>query len=33
MGMMIFYTNVAARLIHLSITRNVVRTTQAWRKL
>jgi iron(III) transport system permease protein len=33
MGMMIFYTNVAARLIHLFITRKVVRTTQAWRKL
>jgi len=33
MGMMIFYTNVAARLIHLFITRNVVAKTQAWRKL
>ena len=33
MGMMIFYTNVIARLLHLFITRKVVRTTQAWRKL
>jgi len=33
MGMMIFYTNVGARLLHLFITRKVVRTTQAWRKL
>ena len=32
MGMMIFYTNVAARLIHQFISRNVVRRTQAWRK-
>ena len=31
MGMMIFYTNVAARLIHLFITRKVMRRTQAWR--
>jgi iron(III) transport system permease protein len=31
MGMMIFYTNVVARLIHLFITRKVMRTTQAWR--
>jgi len=31
MGMMIFYTNVAARLIHLFVSRNVVRRTQAWR--
>lgn len=31
MGMMIFYTNVTARLIHLFITRKVMRTTQAWR--
>ena len=31
MGMMIFYTNVVARLIHLFISRNIVRTTQAWR--
>ena len=31
MGMMIFYSNVCARLIHLFITRKVVRRTQAWR--
>jgi iron(III) transport system permease protein len=31
MGMMIFYTNVAARLIHLFLTRKVLGTTQAWR--
>ena len=33
MGMMIFYTNVGARLLHLLVTRKLVRTTQAWRKL
>lgn len=31
MGMMIFYTNVIARLIHLFVTRNMLRKTQAWR--
>ncbi len=31
MGMMIFYTNVAARLIHLFITRGLTKRTQAWR--
>ena len=31
MGMMIFYSNVGARLIHLFITRKVMRRTQAWR--
>ena len=31
MGMMIFYTNVAARLIHLFVTRNLMMRTQAWR--
>lgn len=31
MGMMIFYTNVAARLIHLFVTRNLTKRTQAWR--
>ncbi|MEN8245391.1 MAG: putative 2-aminoethylphosphonate ABC transporter permease subunit [Thermodesulfobacteriota bacterium] len=31
MGMMIFYTNVAARLIHLFVTRNLIMRTQAWR--
>jgi iron(III) transport system permease protein len=33
MGMMIFYTNVAARLIHSLVTRKVLGTTQAWRTL
>ena len=32
MGMMIFYTNVFARLLHLFLTRNIKRQTQAWRK-
>ena len=32
MGMMIFYTNVAARLIHTFVSRNLVRRTQAWRR-
>ncbi len=31
MGMMIFYSNVCARLIHLFITRKVMKRTQAWR--
>lgn len=31
MGMMIFYTNVVARLIHQFVSRNLVRRTQAWR--
>ncbi|MCP4983695.1 MAG: putative 2-aminoethylphosphonate ABC transporter permease subunit [Gammaproteobacteria bacterium] len=31
MGMMIFYTNVAARLIHQFVSRKLVRRTQAWR--
>jgi iron(III) transport system permease protein len=31
MGMMIFYTNVAARLIHLFVSRNLMLKTQAWR--
>ena len=31
MGMMIFYTNVAARLIHLLASRSILRSTQAWR--
>ena len=31
MGMMIFYTNVAARLIHLLLSRGVIARTQAWR--
>ena len=33
MGMMIFYTNVGARLIHSFVTRKLVRRTQAWRSL
>lgn len=31
MGMMIFYSNIGARLIHLLLTRRVMRSTQAWR--
>ncbi len=31
MGMMIFYTNVIARLIHLFVSRRVLQRTQAWR--
>ncbi|MGR3983862.1 MAG: putative 2-aminoethylphosphonate ABC transporter permease subunit [Gammaproteobacteria bacterium] len=31
MGMMIFYSNVCARLLHLLATRGVLRRTQAWR--
>jgi len=31
MGMMIFYSNICARLIHLLLTRKVMRSTQAWR--
>jgi len=31
MGMMIFYSNVCARLLHLFATRGVLRRTQAWR--
>ncbi|EDP64647.1 short chain dehydrogenase [alpha proteobacterium BAL199] len=31
MGMMIFYTNVAARLLHLAVTRGLLARTQAWR--
>ena len=31
MGMMIFYSNIGARLIHLLLTRKVMRNTQAWR--
>ena len=29
--MMIFYSNIGARLIHLLLTRKVMRSTQAWR--
>ena len=31
MGMMIFYTNAGARLLHLGVSRGVLRRTQAWR--
>ena len=31
MGMMIFYTNAAARIIHLALSRGVMKRTQAWR--
>lgn len=31
MGMMIFYTNAAARLLHAAASRRVLRRTQAWR--
>ena len=31
MGMMIFYTNAAARIIHLVLTKNILGRTQAWR--
>ena len=31
MGMMIFYTNAAARIIHLILSRGVMKRTQAWR--
>jgi iron(III) transport system permease protein len=33
MGMMIFYTNVTARLLHSFVTRGLVSRTQAWRRL
>jgi iron(III) transport system permease protein len=32
MGMMIFYTNVAARSLHAVATRGLTRRTQAWRQ-
>jgi iron(III) transport system permease protein len=31
MGMMIFYTNVVARLVHIALSKGVLRRTQAWR--
>jgi len=31
MGMMIFYTNVAARLVHAMLSKGLLRKTQAWR--
>ena len=32
MGMMIFYTNAAARIVHLILSKGVLARTQAWRK-
>ncbi len=32
MGMMIFYTNAAARILHLIASRGILQRTQAWRK-
>ena len=32
MGMMIFYTNAFARLVHLALSRGVLQRTQAWRQ-
>ena len=32
MAMMIFYTNVAARMLHLLLARSLERRTQAWRR-
>ncbi|WP_272849159.1 hypothetical protein [Paracoccus alcaliphilus] len=32
MGMMIFYTNIAARLLHMLLSRRLTRKTQAWRQ-
>ena len=31
MGMMIFYTNIFARIVHLIISKGVLTRTQAWR--
>ena len=31
MGMMIFYTNVIAKLIHAGVARGILIRTQAWR--
>jgi len=31
MGMMIFYTNAGARIIHLILSKGILRRTQAWR--
>ena len=31
MGMMIFYTNAVARIVHLAASRGVLKKTQAWR--
>lgn len=32
MGMMIFYTNVAARILHAAVSRGLLRRTQVWRR-
>ena len=32
MGMMIFYTNAVARIIHLIASRGILKRTQAWRQ-
>ncbi|MZR30618.1 putative 2-aminoethylphosphonate ABC transporter permease subunit [Sneathiella litorea] len=32
MGMMIFYTNAAARIIHLAVSKGILKRTQAWRR-
>jgi iron(III) transport system permease protein len=32
MGMMIFYTNAAARIVHMILSRGVLKRTQAWRE-
>ena len=32
MGMMIFYTNAGARIVHLIISKYVLKRTQAWRR-
>ena len=32
MGMMIFYTNVMARLVHTGLSAGVLKRTQAWRR-
>ena len=31
MGMMIFYTNAAARILHLIVSKGILKRTQAWR--
>jgi iron(III) transport system permease protein len=31
MGMMIFYTNVLARLLHMALSHSILRRTQSWR--
>jgi iron(III) transport system permease protein len=31
MGMMIFYTNAIARIVHIGLSKGVLKRTQAWR--